>query len=293
MAEEVEGIASETLDTIDKTLDILEDGVQYTEQVVRNNPLVVAGAFFVGIGIGGIIAWKISEKRTMLKYESIMAEEIDAAKRFYKRLAKEGEFSSPESTVEALGVEKTESDAAEALKSYQGVPENAVQPVTPYNRVEEVVTPVVEVEKVEVTNNVFVESRTDPRDWDYRLEIADREANPGRPYVISFDEFNENSLNHEQSTLAYYAEDDTLVDERDQPIDNVDYTIGDDSLTRFGHGSNDGKIVYVRNENISMDFEVIRSEGSYSREVLGILPPGVSIRHSHRRASRKFRGTDE
>lgn len=284
----VENAASETMDTIEKTLDILEDGVERTERVVRNNPLVILGVAVVAAGAAGFIAWKIAEKRTTEKYEDILTQEIEAAKGFYKRMVKEGEFETPEGAVQAL----VPDEVVKAVNSYQGR-DRAV----PYNRPDDIPkeapAPVeVEVEKAEITQNVFVDARTDPRDWDYNVEISAREANPDQPYVISFDEFVEGLPSQEQATLSYYVEDDTLADERDQPIDNTDYTVGDDNLLRFGHGSNDKNIVYVRNEKISMDFEIVRSHGSYSQEVLGIMPE-PNLRHSHRRTPRRFRGTDE
>lgn len=280
----VENVASTTIDTVEKTFDVVEDQLDIAEKVVRNNPYLIAGVAVVALGVGAVIAYKIAEKRTTAKYEDILACEIEAARVFYKRLAKEGEFDSPEGAVKALVPE----EVVDAVSKYQG---NADIPKVPYDKAPRNKTSTV-VEAIEVKTNVFEEAQTNPLDWDYNAEIANR--TPDKPYVISIDEFGENEDGHEQATITYYADDDTLADERDQMIDNSDYTVGDDNLLRFGHGSNDERIVYVRNERIQMDFEIVRSEGSYSKEVLGFDPDSEStIRHSRGRRPRKSKRFDE
>lgn len=89
------------------------------------------------------------------------------------------------------------------------------------------------------------------------------------PKVISLEDFMDDS--YEKETLTYYNEDDTLVDEAEDPVVNVDDIIGD-GLIRFGELSEDDNVVYVRNERFQIDYEVIRVFGSYSRSVLGIIP---------------------
>lgn len=281
--ETVLDVAEQAIDATEAALDILENQVDNVVTITKNNPLVMVGALLVGVGIGGFIAYKIAVKRTALKYEDIMAEEIDAAKTFYKRLAKEGEFETPQGAVEAL----VPGEVVSAISSYQGKDQ-----ATRYDKVEvAAIEETVVVEKVEITNNVFTENRTDPRDWDYNHEISVRDTT--KPYIISFDEFHENEEGNEQVTVSYYAGDKTLADEKDQPIDNEDNVVGEDNLLRFGHGSHDSKVVYIRNERLGMDFEVIRSGGEYAKEVMG-LTPEPEIRHSRdRRPPRRFRGTDE
>lgn len=276
---------------IEAALETAEHVVEQVVTVTRNNPYLIAGALLVGLGVGAFVGYKVAEKRLEARFEAELGEQIAAAKSFHKRLTKE-DYPTPESAVEAL----VPDEVVEAVNSYQGREKRV-----PYNRPDAIVEeapkdprPPVEVvvEEAVVQQNVFVqaEAEHDPRDWDYRLEVADREANPNQPYVISFEEFNENELNHEQANLSYYAQDDTLADSKDAPVDNTEYTVGDDNLTRFGHGSNDPNVVYVRNEKLSMDFEIVRSNGSYQKEVLGFEP---EVRHAHRRPNRRQWRADE
>lgn len=279
--ESVADILNEAAQITEETIDLIENQLSEAQRIVKNNPWFIAGALVVGAAVGGFIAYKIAVKKTALKYEVVLAEEIEAAKEFYKRLDKAGEFETPESAVAALAPEVVVETATEALVSYQGRERVA------YNRPEDiVVTPPAEDPRPPI-KNVFAES--DPRDWDYAAEQKAREENPGVPYVISFEEFEENPDSHEQLTLTYYAGDDTLADDKDSVVDNPNYTVGDDNLARFGHGSNDNKVVYIRNERVSADFEVLRSEGSYSVEVLGMTEN--ELRHSSTRHVNRLRNT--
>lgn len=282
-------ILEQAIEETEKALDVIENVTERVVTVTKNNPLVLVAVLTAGIAIGGFAAYKITKKRLTDEFDEELSEQIAAAKHFHSRLAKEGEFESPESAVKALVPE----EVVEAVQAYQGR-EKAVA----YDKPDTIVDPrppvEVVVEEVEVTQNVFVQAKkeNDPRDWDYNAEIADRELHPDIPYAISFEEFNENTEGHEQVTFTYYEADDTLVDAQDRPIDNTDYTIGNDNLNRFGHGSGDPNVVYIRNNKITMDFEVVRDHGSYSKAIFG-TEPEQSLQHSRRRPNRRNWRADE
>lgn len=288
-------ILEETSEVIEQTLDILESIPEKVVTVTKNNPWLIAGALLLGAGIGAAITYKIVEKRLGDKFDRELDEQMEATREWRHRIAKEGVFESPESAVKAI---IPEGEVADVVQQYRG----REKPI-PYNDPSKIVTdprPPVEtvVEKVEaVTQNVFVEAqkatsvRNGPLDWDedaMRAEIADRELHPDKPYAISFEEYNENHPNHEQTTLMYYVQDDTLVDAQDKPIDDTEYAVGDDNLTRFGHGSHDPNVVYVRNEKIDMDFEIVRDMGSYHKALFG-TDPNPSLQHSRRTNRRRGR----
>lgn len=292
--EKVSDIMSDVADVTEQTMDILEDTIEKLEHkasqvvtITKNNPYVVAGALMFGIFIGGLITYKVTERRLSTKFDQELTEQIAAAKAYRVRVAKEGEFETPEGAVEAL----IPDEVVEAVQTYQGrsksVAYNKPGTIDPRPPVEVV------VENVEVKQNVTVVTENDPRDWDYNAEIADRELNPDVPYTISFAEFNENNVGHEQTTFTYYSADQTLADAQEKPVDNIDYVIGDDNLTRFGHGSDDPNVVYVRNEKIDMDFEIVRSNGSYQSEVLNVEPEPATLQHSRRHPNRRGWRADE
>mgnify|MGYP006274408799 FL=1 len=101
-------------------------------------------------------------------------------------------------------------------------------------------------------------------DWDYGFEISQRSLD--KPYIIHQDEYFGKETEYTQSTLTYYAADDILVDEKEVPIYNYKSVTGE---LRFGHGSDDQNVVYIRNDRLSGEYEVIRDSGSYEVEVLG------------------------
>lgn len=110
--------------------------------------------------------------------------------------------------------------------------------------------------------NVFT---IEDADWDYEAELSTRTR--GVPYIIHKEEFFENELGFTQETVTYYAGDDIMTDQRDTPVYNYLGMMGD---LRFGHGSKDPTVVYIRNEELRMEWEVLLHTGLYSQEVLGL-----------------------
>lgn len=75
------------------------------------------------------------------------------------------------------------------------------------------------------------------------------------PYVISPDEFGElEDEGYDTETLSYYA-DGVLTDEMDKPVEDVEGTVGSESLNHFGDYEDDA--VHVRNERLKCDYEIL------------------------------------
>lgn len=90
------------------------------------------------------------------------------------------------------------------------------------------------------------------------------------PYIISVDEYHNSMHNHQKLTLVYFAEDDTLIDEGQNIIGNMEDVVGGEALLNFGLQSDSSHMVYVRHEAQSVDYEVVREDGSYVSMVLDI-----------------------
>lgn len=80
-----------------------------------------------------------------------------------------------------------------------------------------------------------------------------------KPYVIAPEEFGE--CDYETISLTYYA-DKVLTDELDDPIDDIDSLIGEESLETFGQYEDDS--VFVRNDGLKCDYEILLDERKYS-----------------------------
>lgn len=229
---------------------------------------IATGGVF-GIGIGFFIGWRVLDKKIQQKYQEIADGEIDEMRRHYYS-------ERPVTPTEA---------AKPALKEVVhelGYASKAVPTEAP---------PVVEVEPPAATVNVF-----DHGEWDYAEEVKARRADI--PYVIHEDEFRQGVFGadsedeeHEQSSLTYFAGDDVLSDERDTQITEVDKTVGLENLEKFGHGSTDPSVVFVRNERLKMDYEITRSDGKFATEVHGFQED--ELQHSDGRRHRPNRQFDD
>lgn len=93
---------------------------------------------------------------------------------------------------------------------------------------------------------------------------------PDKPYIISVSEFMQDEQDYSKITLTYFEGDDTLCDENEMPIDDINGIVGNDSLEHFGFKSDNKSIVYVRNERLESDFEVVLDLNDYADKVLGL-----------------------
>lgn len=270
VVDEIEDVAVEAIDSAAEVANFLEEAVESAGYTVRNHSFLIAGVGVAALAAGAFIGYKYAVRKLSKKFDADLDLEIISLKDYYARVNKDGEYETPESAVAAL----IEVEAADAVRTYRG----------------ESPAPIIRTESVVVERNIFTDAVVDANDFDYEAEVASRDT--GAPYVISFDEFNDNELEHQQNTLTYYLRDDTLCDERDSPIDNVNVVVGDDNLVRFGHGSKDKNIVYIRNEKLGLDFEIVKSASSYVKDVLG-LDDEPELRHSELRRRRQYRRDDE
>lgn len=211
---------------------------------------ITASATFV---IGGALGYLLARKHLSTKFDKALVEEIEATKNYYTVLVKGEGYETPADAVRTLGVEvpppKPEEKirvitAATALSGYQGKPING-----------EPDGQIVNIFKRQADGEVPESERRN------RTEEA--------PYIISHSEFHGNDLEYQQSTITYYAGDAVLADEQDEPIEDVDATVGLNNLTRFGEFSDGQYCVYVRNDARGIDYQILGSDGKYAVEVAG------------------------
>lgn len=125
-------------------------------------------------------------------------------------------------------------------------------------------------------------------DWDEEAELAARTTE--EPFIITTDEFVSNDTGFIQHDLTYYTEDKVLADEHNSPIYNWPDVVGGENL-KFGHGSNSGEVVYVRNVKRRAEYQIVRFEGSHERENLGFIAQEElenELRHSEPRRMRRM-----
>lgn len=205
--------------------------------------LILGGTALVSAALGAGASYLVLNKRLEAKYEEIAREDLKDAKAYYKVLYKTGdEYASPVGLANALEVKVQE-------LGYQSTATSTIV-------VADEKTPIAVYDNVDDSENAALDPTM--RSADY-------------PYVVTQKEHLENEREYTQITLTYFEEDDVLVDEGETPIEKTDETVGDANLTRFGLGSNDNNVVYVRNERLEVDFEIVRNKGSFAKEVLGFI----------------------
>lgn len=219
---------------------------------------VLIGA--AGVGVGYLIARNQLEK----KYGRLLDEEIKRTKEFFG--------ANYEGDKEDLDPEFMES----AIKTAESL--------TEYSGGEVVVNPSVlaqEVQKTVTNYNRIGQSVVDEEaDAIQELRgVAPLDPDAKAPYLITFEEFDAGELGYEQITVSFFAGDGIVIDEGDEVItpERVEQTIGTDNLNKFGTNTDDPSmdpnVLYIRCERFNMDFEITRSPGFHSVEVLGQSAP--------------------
>ena len=92
------------------------------------------------------------------------------------------------------------------------------------------------------------------------IEKTKPEEEVPAPYVIAPEEYGEIE-GYDQITL-YYFTCGTLTDDQNEPVDDVENTVGRDSLTHFGEYEDDA--VHVRNDELKTDYEILLDQRRYS-----------------------------
>lgn len=141
-----------------------------------------------------------------------------------------------------------------------------------------------ELEESEEVVSIFSKNNDD---WNQEEEESARTNQ--EPYVLHKDEFWREEYGYDQLTLTYYAGDDILVDQEETPIYNHNSLMG--PLT-FGHGSNDQNVVYIRNDKLKAEYEILRDRGHYAIEVLGLEAEEKHDKASFKHSFTKFRPDD-
>lgn len=276
---EEQEIIEETLETIEKTLDAMENSID----VVKTNKALVVGVGIVALAAGAAIGYFVADKRLRTKYDDVLADQVEEARAFYATLNK-ADYPTPEALLKERHPEAVA--AAEAMETYTG---NVPDPRGEIVEAPEDGTLMIRrtEEKEVISRNIFVDGEPiKDDDWDQDAEESTR--TPGKPYVITEGEFFQNETSYEQMQMTYYMGDDVLVDETSADVVNKsDEFVGDENLTKFGHGSKDKHIVYIRNDAKELEFEIARSTGKYAVEVLGLGDDEQPARVS------RFRGSDD
>jgi hypothetical protein len=252
----------EAAEAVESVVEPVVNEVIKTAHMIDRRVAFVSLAF-ASVG-GALLGYGVAGKRLAMKYQKLADDEIAVMRQHYI-LKQKAQQPKP-------GLDEV------IKQNGYGAPQAQV-PDKPAEAPEPTV----------VVQNIF--NNGQPEDiWDYAAEVKSR--NPTQPYIIHKDEFHEGFEEHQQSTLTFFTGDDVLCDERDAPIDDVDALVGLENLEQFGHGSGDVNVVYIRNESLGRDIEIVRSSGKFATEVHGFQDDELKHSERRQRPQRGFRGEE-
>lgn len=230
-----------------------------------NDTVKIVGGFLAGLVVGGTIGYFVQKKQLEIKYANIATDEIADVKEHYRLIRKDG--YDPDKLLEyadkdaKLTQKVVQVDRSEALEDYKQTMKDLG-----YS----------EDDGPGTTKNVFTDAQVNDLDEETgeeshfsELEALIAQRTPEVPYIISAAEYQEGAEEYSSTVLTAYS-DDVVVDEVNKVVPNIHQLIGESALTMFGKFSEDPNIVYIRNERLDIQFEIIQDDRTYTNVVLGI-----------------------
>lgn len=238
-----------------------------------NVKFLVIGSSIVSASAGAAAGYFLSKKqieaRLIEEYDVRLEEEVERTKRHLSLMYKTDDNSDPTKILARRTPQRPEGIAADdnatwANSSDKPLDEEGVVTVTKIIKGLRYGPPNVVVEPAKPglnkPNNVFSHIPPDDPEDD------------NLPYVLTVEEFNQGLMGHDTTTLTLYS-DGVLVDEDENPLDDVNKTIGLNNLKKFGQDpTGDDTTLHVRNKRSTIDFEIIKSEMTYA-DVVGLNEP--------------------
>lgn len=239
--------------------------------MARSKEAIAAFSAISGAIAGAAAAYVVLMKKFEKEFQDRLDTEVMATRNFYTVINKT-QYPTPTDAALMLLDEENAEEVRQEMASYDETLSNLN-----YREIEEG-----ESSLTEVVRNVFTDAANST--WDPEAEEAARDRT--KPYILEHDEFYESD--RDQSQLTWFEGDGVLADDKDEHIPDIDGVVGLANLEKFGHGSRDPNILYIRNEKLEVDFEIVLNEGKYTEQIMGF------IQHEdapHR--VRKFRLEDE
>lgn len=205
-----------------------------------NNKVFGTILFTAGAVIGSLVTWKVVKT----KYEDIAQEEIDSVKEEYTRLM----VSMRKKLNDSVTYKDDEDDESEEDADDDDFDDSTM---TNYNKI---------VKSYRSSDEE--ENNQNEKEGEEKEEDNDGVSYMKAPYVISPDDFG-SVPGYNVEPLDYFA-DGILADGWGVELDIAE-TIGEDAVNHFGDYDDD--VVYVRNEQTELEYEVTRDPRTYAEAV--------------------------
>lgn len=196
-----------------------------------------------GLGIGAVVLVAV-RNRDRIKHE----EEIESVKNAYRKAFS---VTTDDEIKQTIGPKKAD-ELKEANKRID------------YNKYAKLVRDidVSDMTKI-VTGNEYEDTPLEGPGMDEIEEEEDHppEGGPQAPFVITPEEFAAEP-EYAKEDLDYYIVSDTLVDEHDVEVDDIERLIGYDNLRHMGEI--EPGCLWVRNPNIMTDYQIVGIHGAWN-----------------------------
>ena len=205
-----------------------------------NNKVFGTILFTAGAVIGSLVTWKVIKT----KYEDIAQEEINSVKEEYTRLM----VSMKKKLNDSATYKDDNNEDDESEKNTDNIDDSIM---TNYN---EIVKSYCSSDEEEDNQN--------EKEGEEKEEDNDGVSYMAAPYVIPPDDF-ASVPGYNVEPLDYFA-DGILADGWGVELDIAE-TIGEDAVNHFGDYDDD--VVYVRNEQTKLEYEITRDPRTYAEAV--------------------------
>lgn len=208
-----------------------------------NSNLKAVLAFILGAGSGIGATYVILKKQ----YNNQMNEEVQELKEYYERLYGQ--------QIEELNNRITLLETGGKAQKPQNAPKTPKKASKPNVSVEDKE----KYEEVVKTNYNAISASKDPEKpvtAKKKSTKTYKKAESKGPEIITFEEYNADRK-HEKVILTYLDQEDMVLDENNEPIVAPEDLIGDDFKDVDSSEYTDGSTVYVRNDSIGKDFEIV------------------------------------
>lgn len=208
--------------------------------------------FTVGIGLAGFAGYKIGYSVSQKKYEHLADEEVASVRKMLidRYEGKKKPVKKENKPIDDQNEEKDRSEKPKKEKGQKGikvVPKNDTDYGKPYRTASE-------------------PDRIPGTPGDNIKYLEKEEVDTTKPYIITPEEFHDSD--YECKTLFYCA-DKVLTDDDYNQINNIGIVGGYPILNQIG--KYDADCLYVRDEKIAVDYEILLEERTFSK----IRPLGV------------------
>ena len=225
---------------------------------MNKNVLIASATFVAGAALGSIVSWNLLKN----KYKQIADEEIESVKEVFKDKTKELNDKLEELNTYNGKVKETLNNTPEPEAPKQGVVKFAES--RPYVGYGEAFNKGVNQDLNDINKEISEKAKDIVNDCNNIVHGGSDVIMPITPYVIKPDEFD--AGDYDVITLRYYDDDVVTMDNTGRVLteDEIEECVGLDSLTHFGEYEEDS--VFVRNDNLKIDYEILRDEDDYYDE---------------------------